>query len=71
VPTSQAEADAIQQGLDDLPRVIEGLGLEGEVGEFLVQAASGLADPEKLYRPAIRDFFKERGLWGLIRVKIR
>jgi hypothetical protein len=71
VPTSQAEADAIQQGLDDLPRVIEGLGLEGEVGEFLVQAASGLANPEKLYRPAIRDFFKERELWGLIRVKIR
>lgn len=71
VPTSQAEADAIQQGLDDLPRVIEGLGIEGEVGEFLVQAASGLANPEKLYRPAIRDFFKERELWGLIRVKIR
>jgi hypothetical protein len=71
VPVSQTEADSIREGLDDLPRVIESLGLEGEVGEFLVQAASGLANPEKLYRPAIRDFFKERDLWALIRVKIR
>ena len=58
VPASQTEADSIRGSLDDLPRVIETLGLEGEVGEFLVQAASGLGDPEKLYRPAIRDFFK-------------
>ena len=71
VPTSQVEADSIRASLDDLPRVIEGLGLEGEVGEFLVQAANGLGDPEKLYRPGIRDFFKGRDLWGLIRVKIR
>ncbi len=71
VPASQTEADSIRGSLDDLPRVIETLGLEGEVGEFLVQAASGLGDPEKLYRPAIRDFFKGRDLWGLLRVKIR
>jgi hypothetical protein len=71
VQASQDEADAVREGLEDLPRVIEGLGLEGEVGEFLVQAASGHGDPEQLYRTAIRDFFKGRGLWGLIRVKIR
>ena len=71
VPASQAEADSVQASLDDLPRVIENLGLEGEVGEFLVQAASGQGDPENLYRPAIRDFFKGRDLWGLLRVKIR
>jgi len=31
-PATQAEADTIREGLDDLPRVIENLGLKGEVG---------------------------------------
>ncbi len=74
-PTSQAAADTIREGLDDLPRVIENLGLKGEVGDFLVQAASGQGDPKQLYQPAIRDFFENRPrnspLWDLIRVKIR
>jgi hypothetical protein len=70
-PAIQTEADSIRGSLDDLPRVIETLGLEGEVGEFLVEAASGLGDPEKLCPPAIREFFKGSDLWGLLRVKIR
>jgi hypothetical protein len=71
VPASQVEADRIRDGLGDLPRVIENLGLEGEVGEFLVQAAGGQGDPRKLNTPAVREFFEDRQLWGLLRVKIR
>jgi hypothetical protein len=75
VPANQKEADSIREGLEDLPRVIETLGLMGEVGDFLVQAAMGSGDPKRLYQPAIRDFFenrsRQRPLWDLIRVKIR
>jgi len=70
-PETQALADSVREGLEDLPRVIEGLGLEGEVGEFLVQAAGGAGDPAKLYRPAMRDFFEGHDLLGLLRVSIR
>lgn len=74
-PASQAEAETIRDGLEDLPRVIENLGLKGDVGDFLVQAASSLGDPRQLYKPAIREFFENRSknspLWDLIRVKIR
>ena len=74
-PANQQDADSIRQNLEDLPRVIETLGLKGEVGDFLVQAAIGLGDPKQLYQPEIRDFFENRPrhspLWDLIRVKIR
>jgi hypothetical protein len=71
VPTTQKEAKLIRASLDDLPQVIQNLGLEGEVGEFLVEAASGIGDPKKLYFPAIRTFFEQKKLWGLLRVKVR
>jgi hypothetical protein len=70
-PTTKEDAESIKDDLAKLRTSIEGLGLEGDAGEFLVKAAQGTADPRDLYKEDVRRFFEDQELWNLIAVKTK
>lgn len=69
-PTTFEGAEAIRRQLDDLSKSISDIGLEGEVGAFLISAAKGTADPQALYKSAVKEFIERHGLWRLLRVRL-
>jgi hypothetical protein len=69
-PFSHEQAEATKQQLDDLVRSISAIGLEGEVGAFLISAANGSANPQALYNPEVKEFIDRHDLWRMLRVKL-
>jgi hypothetical protein len=69
-PTTFEQAEEIKRQLDDLSKSISDIGLEGEVGAFLISAAKGTADPQALYKPAVKEFIERHDLWRLLRVSL-
>lgn len=70
-PKSNDSAISAKAGLDNLVDSVRGLGLEGEAGQFLVDASEGKGDPQLLYKPEIKQLIDRYQLWGLLRVKLR
>ena len=70
LPLSREQAESTRQQLDDLVKFVGELGLEGDVGAFLISAASGTADPRALYNPEVKEFVERHDLWRLLRVKL-
>ena len=70
LPLTLDQAERIKQQLSDLVKSISELGLEGEVGDFLIRAAEGSADPKELYKPAVKEFIERHDLWRLLRVRL-
>lgn len=69
-PATLEEAKKIKQELDALVKAVSDLGLEGEGGKFLVNAAAGKGDPQALYIPEVKQFIERFKLWHLLQVKI-
>lgn len=70
-PATQQVAKTISADLSSLRESVETLGLEGEVGKFLIKAAKGLADPRELFKEEIRQYFDDKGLWHVLAVRIK
>lgn len=69
-PSSREQVKATKQQVEDLVNSIIDIGLEGEVGAFLISAANGLGDPRILFKPAVKEFVERHNLWGLLRVRL-
>jgi len=69
-PLTFDQAENIRMKLDDLLKVISDLGLEGDVLDFLLNAAKGCADPKALYKPTVKEFVERHDLWQSLRVSL-
>lgn len=69
-PFSCEQAEEVKRQLEDLVNSISDIGLEGEVGDFLINAANGSADPRTLFDPVVKDFVERHNLWHLLRVRL-
>lgn len=69
-PYSIEQAEIVKQQLDDLVTSLSAIGLEGEVGIFLIDAAKGSANPQALFDPVVKEFVERHDLWRLLRVKL-
>ena len=70
-PMNDGAAIRAKAILDSLVSSVRGLGLEGEAGQFLVDASAGKGDPQALYKPEIKHLIDKYKLWSLLRVKLR
>lgn len=69
-PFTFEQAETIRKQLEDLLSVISDLGLEGDVLDFLLNAAKGSADPKALYKPIVKEFVERHDLWQSLRVRL-
>ncbi|MGU3656006.1 hypothetical protein [Methylobacterium fujisawaense] len=70
-PANAAAARRVRERRDALRTSVRDLGLEDEVGAFMVAAAEGRADPRDLYNPAVKGFLDARPeVWRLLRVTL-
>jgi hypothetical protein len=70
-PTSSGAVEAIRGALDKVTGAIAALGLEGEVGDFVIDTARGRGDPRALLNPSIQRFVEANNLWPLLKVKFQ
>lgn len=70
-PATKQAAETICEDLTALRESVENLGLEGEAGRFLIEAAKGTADPRDLFIEEIKKYFDEKGLWHVLAVTIK
>lgn len=69
-PTTEGQAEAIKRQIEELSQSISEIGLEGEVGDFLIRATDGIANPQSLFKPEVKDFIERHGLWNLLKVRL-
>jgi hypothetical protein len=70
-PATKQTAESVSKDVTALRKSVEVLGLEGEAGKFLINAAKGTADPRDLFKDEIRDYFEAKGLWHILAVTIK
>ena len=69
-PFTCDQAETIRKQFEDLLTVISELGLEGDVLDFILNAAKGSADPKALYNPLVKEFVERHSLWQSLRVRL-
>jgi len=71
LPTTAVSAQKVRDRLDGLKGAVRDLGLEGDVGVFMVAAAEGRADPQDLFKPSVKAFLDSRPeVWRLLKIKL-
>jgi hypothetical protein len=71
-PPTTGAAQKVREHLEALRIAVRDLGLAGEVGDFMVAAAEGRADPRDLYKPSVKEFLDGRPeVWRLLTVKLQ
>jgi hypothetical protein len=70
-PANDNDAKALLADTVALARSIETMGLEGEVGAFVVGALGKGVHPSELEKPEIRKFLDKSNRWDLFTVKFR
>jgi hypothetical protein len=70
-PVEDGEAEAVNLLFRRLVEDVSGLGLSGDAGNFLVQAAAGKGDPKWLEKPEVRAMLDKHNLWRILHVTLR
>jgi hypothetical protein len=70
-PVTATAALKVRADQDAVKAAIERLGIQGEVGAFLIAASQGLGDPRHLQQEEVLSFLDANpDLWQLLRVKL-
>lgn len=69
-PQTAEEADLALSAVEGISQFLLKGGLAGPVGDFLVAAASGSADPRALDDADVRKFVEDHSLWHLLKVRL-
>lgn len=70
LPPSQDAALRVKSDLDGINTSFQELGLEGKIGDFLINAAAGRAEAKALMEREVREFIEQNQLWSALTVKL-